>query len=113
MAIGVSSRFRWSEIYQDEQGRRFLGPRPRFGYRPLPDNREHPIRGGERLWHVSQLSFPDHPRAGALYWVIADFQPEPILDPTILLPEGHRLVIPSVRTLETLILATDRAKNLP
>lgn len=112
MAVGIYSRYRWCEIYQDERGRRFFGPRPRFGYRDLPDNRLHVVRGGERLWHVSQLAFPGHPRNGNLWWVIADFQPEPILDPTIILPDGQQLYVPSTRTLETLILASDRAKEL-
>lgn len=110
-SVGAFSRYRWCEIHTDEAGRRYLGERPRFGFRDLPDNRLHTVREGERLWHVAQLCFAGMPLAGDLWWVIADFQPEPILDPTIELEAGAVLVVPSRRTVESLILATDRGAD--
>jgi len=40
-----------------------------------------------------------------LYWVIMDYQPTPIHDPTIRLAEGTVLVIPSVALVIEQVLA--------
>jgi hypothetical protein len=50
------------------------------------------------------------PRACGFWWAIADFQPDPILDPTLRLEPGRRLFIPSVRVLIDIILA-DRSAS--
>lgn len=102
------SRYRFSDIETDAAGRRFLGERARFTYRDLPDNRIHTVSAGQKLHHVAQLYFGQMPRAGNLWWVIADFQPEPIMDPTIELEAGRALVVPSMRVVEEFIFASSR-----
>ncbi len=99
------SRFKWSTVETDEAGRRYLGERPVFGYRDLPDNRLHIVKEGERVWHVCHIFFPRLPKNGTLYWIVCDFQPEPILDPTLELEVGRLLVIPSQETVQRVILA--------
>jgi len=39
------------------------------------------------------------PRPAGLWWVIADFQPDPIHDPPVALELGRVLAIASVRTV--------------
>lgn len=105
------SRFRWCEIHKDEAGRRFLGPRPRFTYRDLPDNIPHVMRDGERLWHLAQLYYRGMRRDGNLWWIIADFQPEPVLDVTVVIPAGVVAIVPSRRTVEELVFGADRSAD--
>jgi hypothetical protein len=42
--------------------------------------------------------------------VIADFQPDPIVDPTLELELGRRLFIPSLRVLTDVILGEERRR---
>jgi hypothetical protein len=42
--------------------------------------------------------------------VLADFQPDPIVDPTLELDVGRRLVVPSLRVLTDVILSEQRRR---
>jgi hypothetical protein len=101
------SRYTFTEATAD------LGPlrlteREPFGYRPLADNRTHLIAESESLWTLAARYFAPFERPAGLWWVIADFQPDPILDPTRRLPVGGTLIIPSVRTVQELIFSDAR-----
>lgn len=106
--IGRWSRYQWCDIETDEVSRRYFTERPVFSYRDLPENRLHVVTEGQRLWQLCQLYYPNIPRNGTLFWVVADFQPEPILDPTLDLKAGTLLVIPSEATVESLVFAGAR-----
>ena len=87
--MGPYSRYRGTTAHEDENGNWYLGPRYRLFYRDLPDNRVHTVKGDyERLWHIAAKYFTPLPRPAGLFWVIADFQPTPINDPTLKLEEG-------------------------
>jgi hypothetical protein len=113
---GRFSRYRFCGVYTDARGRKFFGPRPRFLYRDLPDNRMHPVREGDTLHRLAHRYFPGlgppaldgEPRPAELFWVIGDFQPEPIFDATIRLERGGILIVPSVVTVESQILTDAR-----
>ena len=47
----------------------------------------------------------------ALWWVIADFQPEPVHDPTRALEVGRVMFIPSERTLVEEVFSSRRRKT--
>jgi hypothetical protein len=110
--IDRRSRYQFSEIHTDSAGRRFFGPRPRFTYRDLPDNQRHIVKGAERLWHLSQIYWPELPKNGTYYWIIADFQPEPILDAFKDLVMGSVIIVPSLRTVEGMIFNSARARTV-
>src|SRR5438552_3903313 len=86
----------------------YLSEREPFGFRSRSDNIKHLARAGESLFTLAGRYYRSIPRAAGLWWVIADFQPDPILDPTVELTEGSILVIPSVRTLLEEVLAETR-----
>ena len=93
-----------------EHGRRtFLSPRIPFPYRQLTDNRVVIAKTGDTLFALAGKFFEGYDRACGLWWIIADFQPEPIHDPTIALAAGRAIVIPSVRTVSEEIFGDDRA----
>jgi hypothetical protein len=53
-------------------------------------------------------------RPAGLWWVIADFQPDPVHDPTLSLEPGRVLVVPSIRTVQEEIFSeTRRAEATP
>lgn len=97
------SRHSFCEALTDEAGRVYLSDREPYGYRDLPDNRVHRVGLGDTLQTLAARYFPELPDPAWFWWVIADFQPDPIFDPTIALAPGATLVIPSAQTVLTRI----------
>lgn len=95
------SRHMYTEAFTDEDAEvQLLTDYEPFDFRELPDNVVHVVKEGDTLWTLAGRYFAGIPRASGLWWVIADFQPTPIHDPTIALELGARLVIPSLRTVQ-------------
>lgn len=85
-----------------------LTEREPFLYRNLPDNKQHTVVQGDTLHRLAAKFFAPIESAANLWWIIADFQPDPIHDPTIALVPGSVLVIPSVRTVVEALFSDDR-----
>jgi hypothetical protein len=102
------SRFTFSEGLQDEDGVLFLTDEEPFEYEDLDDNREHLVKAGESLFSLAGRFFRSFPRPAGLFWVIADFQPEPILDATLSLKQGTVLIIPSELAVTTRVFSETR-----
>lgn len=90
--------------------RTYLAPRTPARYRPRPDNTPHIVREGDTLDSIAHRHFAGLGAGSArftpeqLYWVIADFQPQPILDATIQLRPGTTLILPSQEFVLTEVL---------
>jgi hypothetical protein len=104
----VGSRFMFTLGVLDEAGRRYLTEREPYRFRVLPDTRQHRVVQGDTLFHLAGRYFAPLPRACGFWWAIADFQPDPIVDPTLVLEIGRVLFIPSLRVLTDVILAEAR-----
>lgn len=104
MIINALSRLRFSTIWQDEANRSYFGEREPFGYRDEADNIQHVVQTGDTLFNLAGRYYSSLPRAAGLWWAIADFQPDPVHDPTVRLVEGTIVVVPSVRLLQMAIL---------
>jgi hypothetical protein len=102
------SRHRFCLGVSDEAGRSYLTDRVPFGYRDLPDNLEHVVQEGDTLWGLAGVYYDGVERASGLWWVIADFQPDPIVDPTVALVPGTILVVPSLATVQARVLVEAR-----
>lgn len=102
------SRFTFTSALQDDAGRLVLAEREPFRFRALPDNRQHVVGDGETVFSIAGRFFDPLPRPAGLWWVIADFQPDPIHDPTLALEPGRVLLIPSVRTVLEEIFSEQR-----
>jgi hypothetical protein len=102
------SRHRFETGTVDENGRLFLDDPIAFDYRERSDNRFHTVIEGETLFALAGRYFSSFERGCGFWWVIADFQPEPIHDPTIAIVAGRLLVIPSERVLQEEILSERR-----
>jgi len=92
----------------DDDERLHLTDREPFRFQPLSDNRQHLVREGDTLFSLAGRYFASLPRPSGLWWVIADFQPEPVHDPTLGLELGRLVVVPSVRTLVEEIFSEKR-----
>jgi hypothetical protein len=94
-----NSRYQHSTRYTDTAGRMFLTEPPLIPYVNSLDNRVHVVQGGERLQDIAHKYFAefgdDTFPAAALWYIVAQFQPTPIVDPTLRLQPGARLYIPS------------------
>jgi hypothetical protein len=102
------SRFSFSAAVLDDRGRLLLTEREPFRFRSLPDNRQHLVREGDTLFSLAGRYFAPLPRPAGLWWIIADFQPAPIHDPTLRLELGRVLVIPSIRVVTDEVLSEAR-----
>lgn len=59
---------------------------------------------------VASQPFIGAPNGCGICWAIADFQPDPIIDPTLALEAGRTLIIPSERVLTDVILGEARRR---
>lgn len=105
------SRHLYTAGVEQEDGRQLLTDRERFPFRSFRDNRIHVVSQGDTLWGLANRYFAGLPRPAGLWWVIADFQPNPIRDPTLALAPGTTLIIPSVRTVQEEVFNARRQRE--
>lgn len=105
------SRHTFTEGRLDVSGRFYLTTRIPFQYRQLADNLTVLTKQGDTLFSLAGRYLKPLPRPCGLWWVIADFQPKPIHDPTIQLAAGRVIIIPSVRTVEEEIFSPRRTNE--
>jgi hypothetical protein len=105
------SRYSFSAAVLDDGGRLFLTEREPFRFRSLPDNRQHVVQQGDTLFSLAGRYFAPLPRPAGLGWVIADFQPAPIHDPTLALDLGRVVFLPSVRVITEEVFAETRRQE--
>ncbi len=95
------SRYQFCVGYPDPTtGALTLTDRVPFRFAPFPDNIQHPVKVGDTLRTIAQRYYAALSQAPNLWWVIADFQPNPIIDPTIQLEVGSVLQVPSLKTVQ-------------
>mgnify|MGYP001164578696 CR=1 FL=1 len=112
MAVRRLSRYQFSNIRLDPQGRTFLTERHPYRYTDIPDTIQYVVGEGDSLRALAVKYYGALPRPERLWEVIADFQPDPIHDPTLKLDAGRLLFIPSLRTVTEVIYNERRRKFL-
>lgn len=100
MSQGPVSRWGGAAPYADESGRIVLGEREPVSFRDRPDNRTHTVLPGDTLAALASGYFAPLPRACGYWWAIAEYQLEPIVDPTEPLAVGRALIVPSLDALD-------------
>lgn len=103
MAPRVDSRYQYSRAFEDSSGRTYLEVPDPIRFRAERDNITHVAQTGESLPFLAYRYFPGFDRPAQLWWAIAAFND--ILDATLPLVSGARLVIPSERFVRDIILA--------
>ena len=100
MAPRRYSRHQFTFAYRDRFGDVVLSTPEPFRFVDRDDNRIVRVTGGETLFQITGRVFHDiFVRPAGFWWIVADFQPEPIFDPTLRLDDGRLLYIPSQRTI--------------
>ncbi len=89
----------------------FLADRVPLRFLDLRDNRKHTVKEGDDLFNIAGRYFAPLERPAGFFWVVADFQPDPIIDPTLKLDTTRVLFVPSIRTLVEIILNEDRRED--
>jgi len=104
------SRHRFTRGVRDTAGRMMLTPRAPFRFVEREDTVLHTVAEGDTLYTLAGRYYEtiDPARACGLWWIIADFQPDPVIDPTCVLTPGVVLYIPSVRTVQSEIFSEER-----
>ena len=104
------SRHGFTSVVIDDAGRQWLTRRTPYGFHHFSDTRMVEVGQTDSLFTIAGMHFRaiDPLRACGLWWIIADFQPDPIHDPTIKLQLGRRLHVPSVRTVREVIFSEER-----
>lgn len=98
----IRSRYEKTYGLEDDNGLLYLTEREPFRYdKKLPGIRRHRVAQEDTLPVLAARYFRGLTISGGLgpehlWWVIADFQPIPIQDPTIDLEVGRLLYVPSV-----------------
>ncbi len=108
MPPGIHSRYLFCQGLTDSSGNLFLSDRVPFSFKKATDNRSHEVVEGDTLFHLAHTYFTPLDRPSQYFWVIADFQPEPIIDATLKLQPGTTLLIPSIRMLVEEIMNESR-----
>ncbi len=85
-----------------------LTDREPFRFQDFTDNEAHRVREGDSVFSLAANRYRQFERASGLFWIIADFQPDPIHDPTVELVPGIILFIPSIRTVIEEIFSSSR-----
>jgi hypothetical protein len=84
----------------DDEGKSYLTEREPFRYKERPDNIIHTVVEGDSFFNLAARLYRDiMPRPASLWWVLADYQPHPIVDPTIPLTPGQVVFAPSPRVV--------------
>jgi len=92
-------------------GERFLTEDEPYRYQNLVDNAVHTARSGDTWMSLAGFYFKGMVRPAGFWWAIADFQPVPVVDPTVPPAMGTVVYIPSLRTLRDKILDYGRLKE--
>lgn len=105
------SRHTFATSTRDDEGRVYLSDPKPFLYRELADTRQHVVAEGDTLFSLARIYFRGIERPDGLWWVIADFQPDPILDPTVKLEIGSVVHVPSLRTVVEEVFSERRRRE--
>ncbi len=110
MPMFTWSRYRFCSVYEDDDGIQFLDEREPFRYSDQPDNYPHTVRGGDTWWGLAHRYFQGIPRPCGLFWLLCEFQPTPVVDPTIALVPATTVIIPSLRLVRTKVFTEERKR---
>jgi len=99
--VEVRSVYRHANIIQNEDSTIVFTLPERVGYEYDDDITIHIVSDGERLYDIAQFHYKDTAIAPWDLWdMLAQFQPEPILDPSVPLPSNMEIYIPSADFIE-------------
>jgi len=106
--LTIYSPYQLCKEQYDPRGYLYTTEYEPYPYQDLDDNIEHTVKEGEKWEDIAAFWYAPIFQANTLWRYIADFQPEPVIDPFIKLKAGQIIVVPSKNTLFTKILDPER-----
>ncbi len=101
----INSRYLSTEGVVDDNGYFHLTEREPFKYDAnLPGTIRHRVGAGESIFTIAFKYYDPFPNAEHLWWVLCEFQPDPILDPTLDLAENRIIFVPTLRVIQEKVL---------
>lgn len=91
------------------RGRLWLSSMTPFRFKEFPDTKVHQTMENETLDQIAERYYGDD--GWKWWWVIAQFQPNPIVDPTVAFEAGVSVYVPSIRTVTQVIMNPNRRKD--
>jgi len=105
-----NSRYRFCTVLGGNGATSYLDEREPFRFRDEPDNRFHTARDGDTWWGLAWKFFAGFPNKALLWWLLCEFQPEAVVDPTIRIEAGRIVAIPSERLIRTQVFSRDNRR---
>ncbi len=105
------NRYLFCIDHEDVNGNLALSRRVPYRFRELPDNRVHIGVEGQSIHDIAQIFYGGtygERRSRDMFWIICDFQPQPILDCTLTVKAGQHIIVPSPTTIEAYISDPER-----
>jgi len=100
----TSSIYRHALAVRTDEGAIIFELPERLPFEDRDDTIVHIANGQEYLWDLAQRYYSNtRAQAFDLWDVIAQFQPEPIVDSSVPLPEGKEILIPSIDYIEEVV----------
>lgn len=94
------SRYNLADLYKDSSNRSYTSLRGRVFFDDVEGTVPHVVEDGDTLWSLADRYYGGLIDDDVNYWwVIADFQPEPINDPTIKLEKGQIILVPPLELI--------------
>lgn len=112
MPANPTSRYRHTLVFIDdrpveESGRAagvvYYGQRRPIRFRDDVDTIFHQVVDGDTLQSLANIHYQGFQDPSSLWWIIAEFQVIPIIDPTRKLKAGTALLIPSATLVSRLL----------
>lgn len=91
------SRYRYCTQFMNADGIAYIDEREPFRYREELDNIPYRAKQGDTWWGLATFFFPGLPRPCGMWFLLCEFQPSPVIDPTIVIKEGTLIIAPSER----------------
>lgn len=112
MPVNTTSRYRQTLVFVDDRpveesgsaaGVVYFGQRRPIRFRDDVDTIAHQVVDGDTLQGLANIHYQGFPDPSSLWWIIAEFQVIPIIDPTRRLKAGTMLMIPSATLVSRLL----------
>jgi len=97
------SRYQMAIVEKRESGEMAIGARDRLYYADVDGIIPHVVEDGDTLHSLAAEYLGGETGESNLWWAIADFQPDPIIDPTIALAAGTTLLIPPISYVQRML----------
>lgn len=103
--ISEDSRYLLSDLVLSEDQELYTSLRDRITYDDIEDVLAYSVKDGDTLHSVATKFYGQD--GATFWWAIADFQPDPINDPTVKLVSGQILFIPPLAEVHEVLLGID------